>query len=51
MIDIVKIPVLVSLAVVVAVLVTTMIWSMRTAPRVHEEEQARDHGKQPPLLH
>lgn len=34
LIDVVKIPVLVSLGVVVAVLAVTMIWSVRTAPRI-----------------
>jgi tellurite resistance protein TerC len=34
--DIVKIPVLVSLGVVVTVLVITMVWSARTAPKLRE---------------
>ena len=34
LIDVVKIPVLVSLGVVVAVLAVTMVWSVRTAPRI-----------------
>ncbi len=34
LIDVVKIPVLVSLGVVVAVLAVTMVWSVKTAPRI-----------------
>ena len=34
LIDVVKIPVLVSLGVVVAVLAITMVWSVKTAPRI-----------------
>lgn len=34
LIDVVKIPVLVSLGVVVAVLAITMVWSVKTAPRL-----------------
>jgi tellurite resistance protein TerC len=34
LIDVYKIPVLVSLGVVVAILTVTMVWSLRTAPRV-----------------
>ena len=34
LIDVIKIPVLVSLGVVVAILVVTMVWSVRTAPRL-----------------
>jgi tellurite resistance protein TerC len=34
LIDVVKIPVLVSLGVVVAVLAVTMVWSVRTSPRI-----------------
>ena len=36
LIDIVKIPVLLSLGVVVAILAITMVWSVRTAPRLPE---------------
>jgi tellurite resistance protein TerC len=34
LIDVVKIPVLISLGVVVAVLAITMVWSLKTAPRI-----------------
>lgn len=51
LIDIVKIPVLVSLGVVVTVLVVTMIWSVRTAPKLRDNEHEHDHEQQPPLLH
>jgi tellurite resistance protein TerC len=34
LIDVYKIPVLVSLGVVVGVLAITMVWSVRTAPRI-----------------
>ena len=34
LIDVYKIPVLVSLSVVVIILAITMIWSVRTAPRI-----------------
>ena len=34
LIDVVKIPVLLSLGVVVAILAVTMVWSVRTAPRI-----------------
>jgi tellurite resistance protein TerC len=34
LIDVIKIPVLLSLGVVVAILAVTMVWSVRTAPRV-----------------
>ena len=34
LIDIYKIPVLVSLGVVVAILAVTMLWSVKTAPRI-----------------
>jgi tellurite resistance protein TerC len=36
LIDVVKIPVLVSLGVVVAILAVTMVWSMRTAPKLRQ---------------
>ena len=44
LIDIYKIPVLVSLGVVVAVLAITMVWSVRTAPKLPE----RDDGQAQP---
>lgn len=50
LIDIVKIPVLVSLGVVVTVLVVTIIWSARTAPESGNHKRRRDREKQPPLL-
>ena len=34
LIDVIKIPVLLSLGVVVAILAVTMVWSLRTAPRI-----------------
>ena len=34
LIDVYKIPVLVSLGVVVAILAITMIWSLKTAPKI-----------------
>ena len=37
LIDVYKIPVLVSLGVVVAILAVTMVWSLRTAPRIGAE--------------
>ena len=36
LIDLYKIPVLVSLGVVVVILAVTMVWSLKTAPRVGE---------------
>lgn len=42
LIDVVKIPVLLSLGVVVAVLAVTMVWSVKTAPRI--ERAAEDGG-------
>ena len=36
LIDVYKIPVLVSLGVVVAILAITMVWSVRTAPRIKQ---------------
>ena len=41
LVDVVKIPVLVSLGVVVAVLAVTMVWSVRTAPQLREHEPHR----------
>ncbi|WP_119155155.1 TerC family protein [Caldimonas tepidiphila] len=40
LIDVVKIPVLVSLGVVVAVLAITMVWSVRTAPKLRAHESS-----------
>jgi tellurite resistance protein TerC len=40
LIDVVKIPVAASLAVVVAILAVTMIWSVRTAPRIERRSSA-----------
>ncbi len=34
LIDVIKIPVLISLGVVVAVLAATMVWSVKTAPKI-----------------
>ena len=34
LVDVVKIPVLLSLGVVVAILAVTMLWSVRTAPKL-----------------
>jgi tellurite resistance protein TerC len=36
LIDVVKIPVALSLGVVVAILSTTMLWSMHTAPKIED---------------
>jgi tellurite resistance protein TerC len=36
LVDVIKIPVLVSLGVVVAVLAVTMVWSLRTAPKIRQ---------------
>ena len=44
LIDIVKIPVLLSLGVVVAVLGITMLWSMKTTPRLHDRLRRRGAG-------
>ncbi len=41
LIDVIKIPVLLSLGVVVAILAITMVWSLRTAPKLparHSDE-------------
>ncbi|KPF44761.1 hypothetical protein IP87_19070 [beta proteobacterium AAP121] len=38
LIDIYKIPVLVSLGVVVAILAITMVWSVKTAPKINEKQ-------------
>ncbi len=40
LIDVYKIPVLVSLGVVIGILAVTMVWSVRTAPRLPERRQA-----------
>jgi len=34
LVDVVKVPVLVSLGVVVGILAVTMVWSVKTAPRI-----------------
>ena len=39
LIDVIKIPVLLSLGVVIAILAITMIWSLRTAPKLPEHRQ------------
>lgn len=44
LVDLVKIPVLVSLGVVVAVLAVTMVWSVRTAPRIERRPPAEPTG-------
>ena len=44
LIDVVKIPVLVSLGVVLAVLAVTMVWSVRTAPRIERRPPAKHTG-------
>lgn len=44
LVDLVKIPVLVSLGVVVAVLAVTMVWSVRTAPRIERRPPAEPSG-------
>ncbi|ANH69862.1 TerC family protein [Mitsuaria sp. 7] len=43
LIDVIKIPVLLSLGVVVAILAITMVWSLRTAPKLpeHPSDEAR----------
>ncbi|GAP36033.1 TerC family protein [Piscinibacter sakaiensis] len=41
LIDVIKIPVLVSLGVVVGILAITMVWSVKTAPRLAEGQPAR----------
>jgi tellurite resistance protein TerC len=41
LIDVVKIPVLASLGVVVAVLAITMVWSVRTAPRITRRPEGK----------
>jgi len=46
LVDFIKIPVLVSLGFVVAVLAITMLWSVRTAPRFHQHSQNVDHSRQ-----
>ncbi len=40
LIDVIKIPVLISLGVVVSVLAITMIWSLKTAPKIERERSA-----------
>ncbi|HEY1399455.1 TerC family protein [Roseateles sp.] len=45
LIDVIKIPVLLSLGVVVAILAITMIWSLKTAPKLPEHAE----GKAEPL--
>jgi tellurite resistance protein TerC len=40
LIDVIKIPVLISLGVVVAILAITMIWSLKTAPKIEHERSA-----------
>ena len=40
LIDVIKIPVLISLGVVVSVLAITMIWSLKTAPKIEHERSA-----------
>ncbi len=40
LIDVIKIPVLVSLGVVVSILAITMIWSLKTAPKIERERTA-----------
>lgn len=45
LIDVYKIPVLVSLGVVVGILAITMIWSLRTAPKVEHEAAGSDASK------
>jgi tellurite resistance protein TerC len=40
LIDVIKIPVLISLGVVVSVLAITMIWSLKTAPKIEQERSA-----------
>ncbi len=46
LIDVVKIPVLASLGVVVAILAITMVWSLRTAPRLPmRQEASSDPGR------
>jgi len=39
LIDVIKIPVLLSLGVVVAILAVTMVWSLRTAPRIEAKTE------------
>jgi tellurite resistance protein TerC len=45
LVDFVKIPVLVSLGFVVAVLAITMLWSIRTAPKIHQHTQKLDRSR------
>jgi tellurite resistance protein TerC len=40
LIDVIKIPVLISLGVVVSILAITMIWSLKTAPKIERERTA-----------
>ena len=40
LIDVIKIPVLISLGVVVSILAITMIWSVKTAPKIERERSA-----------
>jgi tellurite resistance protein TerC len=40
LIDVIKIPVLISLGVVVSVLAITMVWSLKTAPKIERETSA-----------
>jgi tellurite resistance protein TerC len=44
LIDVVKIPVVVSLGVVVAILVVTMVASVKTAPKIGHKTAARTEG-------
>jgi tellurite resistance protein TerC len=44
LIDVYKIPVLVSLGVVVAILAITMVWSVRTAPRIQQPREDSNAG-------
>jgi tellurite resistance protein TerC len=45
LIDVVKIPVAASLAVVVAILALTMVLSVRTAPRITPRESSPDPSR------
>jgi tellurite resistance protein TerC len=44
LIDVYKIPVAWSLGVVVAILAITMIWSVKTAPKIDDANGASDRG-------
>ncbi|WP_151636047.1 TerC family protein [Noviherbaspirillum aerium] len=46
LVDVIKIPVLVSLGVVVGVLAVTMLWSVRTAPKFDRENRDMRHDGQ-----